>query len=314
MTNAEEFRRISRLPVSPNPKSDSANQLYALKDLNRHSYSSIRQQINLREGIIPADSVYEFDDKDPVTWWGKDTPGRQHWRKITWIKAFKEPINIEGDIELYSDLSQQDTLHRINQALVYKIKKILDDASSDDNILHLVYKIAWHPGGYKGKFCGYADSEACEAFNYIKARKQKDPCSSSPLVYHCVDEHSAFSEEEWKVIIHPPPQKKLNELTEGKSVVFLVAPRDKFKNNYSLVGFYTIARKQLKDGKVEALVADKKLSSKFGHLDTHLLKTSEEMLKTFGIEKWRNPRSTYEFINTKQALQALKLISKIHKE
>jgi len=177
--------------------------------------------------------------------------------------------------------------------------------------LHLLYKIAWRPGGYKGGFCGNAAANACEAFNYIRANKEKQSCSSD--VYHCIDEHEAFADSGWKVRIHPAQIKRLHELSDGKSLVFLVAPMDKYKNRYRLVGFYTIKRKTVENEKVVGLEADRNLSSKFDVKDEKLERDKGELRKLFNMQKW-TPRFSYEFIPSETAVKVLSEIYEIHKD
>jgi len=176
--------------------------------------------------------------------------------------------------------------------------------------LHMLYKIAWHPGGYKGGFCGNAQEEACEAFQYIRRNKAKQPCSKT--VYHCVDEHEAFADSGWKVTIHPPRTKRLHELSDGRSLIFLVAPTGKYRSKYRLVGFYTLKNKIIENGKVKILEAEKNNSSKFD-LQNHELELDNDKLKElFNIKKW-TPRTTYEFITCDTAIKALNYVYEKHK-
>jgi 5-methylcytosine-specific restriction endonuclease McrBC GTP-binding regulatory subunit McrB len=178
-------------------------------------------------------------------------------------------------------------------------------------VSHMLYKIAWHPGGYKGGFCGNPAAEACEAFKYIKDGKERQPCSP-PDVYYCVDEHEAFADSGWKVKIHPQQWKELHKLSEGKSLVFLVAPLDKYKKEFRLVGFYTIKRKIVENGKVMGLEADRKFSSKFDFKDHRLKRDNEGLKKLFNIRKWRS-RVSHEIISNKTAVGVLSEIYEIHK-
>jgi len=177
--------------------------------------------------------------------------------------------------------------------------------------LHLLYKIAWHPGGYKGGFCGNAKEKACEAFQYIRKNKAKQPCS--PTIYHCIDEHEAFANYGWKVTIHPRRVKKLHELSDGKSLIFLVAPLNRNKSRYRLVGFYRIKRKIIKDGEVEGIEAEKDYSSKFDLSDKELEFDKNGLMKLFNIKKW-TPRLSYEFISSETAIKVLNYVYEKHKD
>jgi 5-methylcytosine-specific restriction endonuclease McrBC GTP-binding regulatory subunit McrB len=176
--------------------------------------------------------------------------------------------------------------------------------------LHMLYKIAWHPGGYKGGFCGNAQEDACEAFGYIKKNKAMQPCSKT--VYHCVDEHEAFADFGWKVTIHPPQTKRLHELSEGRSLIFLVAPTNKYKSKYRLVGFYTLKTKIIENGKVKILEAEKTSSSKFDLQNRELELDNDELKKLFNVKKW-TPRTTYEFITCDTAIEVLNYVYEKHK-
>ncbi len=175
---------------------------------------------------------------------------------------------------------------------------------------HLVYKIAWHPGNYKGGFCGDENATACEAFNFIKRNKAGQPCK--PGVFHCIDENEVFAEKGWQVLIHPPRHKNLNEISEGNSLLFLTAPMSKSKTRYRLIGFYTIDKKIFEEGKVIGFTAIKDQSSKF-----QLDQIGEEykrggIYNFFGISRWKNPRTAYNFINSENAVNALKKIYDMH--
>lgn len=315
---AEDIRKSfpGKIVKSINPQCDSASQLLRFKDDVKpgHVFVAYGNKSIYGFGRVPEDSEYEFDDNENVNWWEEDgdTLGRQHWRLIDWFKIFEEPVDISENLELYNDLKTNDTIHKIKASLAEKLEEMIRGStiSAVTNVQHLVYKIAWHPGGYKGGFCGDATSEACEGFGFIKAGKKKKTCSKD--TYHCIDEHEAFAESGWKVKIHPPRVNRLNELVEGKSLVFLVAPLDKSKAQFRTVGFYTIGQKEYENGKVAGLSADRKLSSKFDLTDEDMKKSSANLKAFFGITKWSNPRTSYEFISSQNALKALNEILNIY--
>lgn len=176
-------------------------------------------------------------------------------------------------------------------------------------IPHMIYKIAWHPGGYKGGFCGNAQLDACEAFSFIRTEKENQPCSSE--IFHCVDEHQAFADSGWVVSIHSPRHKILHELSEERSVVFLVAPLTKSKTRFRLVGFYTIEEMGIEENKVKDLYAHKNLSSKFDFNDPNLEFKNEELKKFFDFTEW-TPRRNYDFISNNTAIRVLEKIYEIH--
>lgn len=179
-------------------------------------------------------------------------------------------------------------------------------------VLHLLYKIAWRPDGYKGDFCGDPDWEACEAFTYIRNKKLEQPCSEG--VFHCIDEHKAFANSGWRVTIHPHSQtKELHRLVDGESLVFLVAPTDKYKSRSRLVGFYTIKGKVIQDGKVKGLEAEKGRSSKFDPRNEWLELDDDKFKEFFNIRRWSNPRVSYEFIPKETAIKVLEYVYEMHK-
>lgn len=262
-------------------------------------------------GIGKVTKEYNFNDEREIF---------KHVIGVHWYIKFEDSVKVDTSKEFV-----QWTVHSLSEERYAEIKRsILRDYPDQESnflqletgegkpeTLHLVYKIAWHPGGYKGGFCGNAQSSACEAFRYVRNNKRKQTCS--PSVFHCVDEHEAFSDNGWKVKIHPPRIKRLSELSDGKSLLFLIAPMDKYKTRYRLVGFYTIKEKMLENGKVIGLEAEENKSSKFDLEDPNLELDSEKLMRLFEMQKW-TPRSSYEFISSETARSALNKIYEIHKE
>lgn len=219
------------------------------------------------------------------------------YEKATIAYKWYEKNNIPSDNQIESDL--EVLLSAYDEYL--RIKK----SSETSEILHLLYKIAWHPGGYKGGFCGNAEEKACEAFEYIRKNKKVKPCSQT--VYHCIDEHEAFADSGWKVTIHPRRVKKLYDLSDGRSLLFLVAPMNVNKSRYRLIGFYKIKKKIIENGEVKVIEADKNFSSKFDLQDENLELDKNRLMKLFNIENW-TPRLSYEFISTNAAIKALNYV------
>lgn len=207
------------------------------------------------------------------------------------------------------DFKKLDPIYRFIWTAYEAIPESIQTLVDIEEIVHLVYKIAWHPGDYKGKFCGKADSEACEAFNYVKQHKQEEPCA--PDVYHCVDEHEAFADTGWKVNVHPPQQRSLFQLTDGRSIIFLIAPLDKYKNTYRLVGFYLLKQKIVDNNKVMGFEAEKVSSSKFDLEADELTFTNDETKELFDLERWP-ARRTYEYITDETALKVLTKMYELH--
>lgn len=124
--------KFPRMPRSLNPNNDPANQLFHLKDDIKpgHIIVAYGSKSILGFGEVPPDSTYQFDDKEDVNWWGADTPGLQHWRRITWSKIPEMPIDISNDEELYRDLRQNNTIHKIDPKLNRKLKEIMQEIGS----------------------------------------------------------------------------------------------------------------------------------------------------------------------------------------
>ena len=236
----------------------------------------------------------------------------------TWVEL------IEYDnyyFQIFKDLSKDKAIE-MGTSIVEEIANTLEElrplynlfAGIEKEILpharmHLLYKIAWHPGRYKGGFCGNAQSSACEAFGYVAKRKQSQPCS--PDVFHCVDEHEAFADSGWHVNIHPPRYKMLHQLADRKSLVFLASPLDRYKNRYRLVGFYTIRGKTIENDSVVGLEADKNQSSKFILEDPNLEFDNKELIQLFEMQRWA-PRSSYEFVSSETAGRVLNQVYEMH--
>ena len=132
-STVEDLQKVPKFPTSLNPRADYAHQLLRFRDEvkpgnvlvaygNRSIYGF---------GVVPEDSIYQFDDGEDVNWWGIETPGMQHWRKVDWIKVLENPIDISSDGELYKDLSQNDTIHRIDTALTKKLQELMGDVKKD---------------------------------------------------------------------------------------------------------------------------------------------------------------------------------------
>lgn len=117
------------LPRFPNPRNNPAHQLLRFKDevkpgdvIVAYGNKSI-----YGFGIIREGDIYQFDDKEEVEWWGRSTPGKQHWRNVAWSKIFDTPLLISNEQALYKDLRQNDTIHKIDPRLYDRLQELMGE-------------------------------------------------------------------------------------------------------------------------------------------------------------------------------------------
>jgi hypothetical protein len=115
------------LTVSGNPAIDPAHQLIQFRDEVELGHIIVAYGNNSIYGFGRVTGIYEFDENHDVNWWdrGDDIWGMQHWRKIDWFKVFTEPLDISAEEELYKDLRQRGTIHRIKSALNGRLQQLM---------------------------------------------------------------------------------------------------------------------------------------------------------------------------------------------
>jgi hypothetical protein len=123
-------KKFPSLTVAGNPRNDPAHQLIRFRDEIKpgHIIVAYGNKSIYGFGRVPEDSVYGFDENEDVNWWGDDTRGLQQWRKVDWVKIFEEPVDISREEELYNDLRQNDTIHRIDFVLNGRLEELMQGA------------------------------------------------------------------------------------------------------------------------------------------------------------------------------------------